>query len=149
MRSRARDIHAALYSKAGASYREVFELLPKLLGKDVVGDIPLLGGHAEDGAAKGGLEKRSPVLFDIVRGVVEQWPQPPHPIRGRSLASILETGTVQPKRPASARAPLRSPMRKVASCGPSGRVRQSAVDTQLAPLPIPTLGRRTSVMRAC
>ncbi len=148
LRSRARDIHAALYSEAGASYREVFELLPKLLGKDAIGDIPLLGGHAEDGAAKGGLEKRSPVLFDIVRSVVEQWPQPPHPIRGRSLASILETDTVQPKRPASARATLRSLMRKVASCGPSGRVRQPAVDTPLAPVPIPTLDRRTSVLRA-
>jgi hypothetical protein len=39
-------------------------------------------------------------------------------------------------------------MRKVASCGPSGRVRQPAVDTPLAPVPIPTLGRRTSVLRA-
>jgi hypothetical protein len=147
-RSRARDIHAALYSEAGASYREVFELLPRLLGKDAIGHIPLLGGHAVDGAAKGGLEKRSPVLFDIVRSVVEQWPQPPHPIRGRSLASILETDTVQPKRPASARATLRSLMRKAASCGPSGSVRRPAVDTAFAPVPIPTLGRRTSVLRA-
>ena len=91
LRSRARDIHAALYSEAGASYQEVFEILPKLLGKDAIGNIPLLGGHAEDGAAKGGLEKRSPVLFDIVRSVVEQWPQPPHPIRGPRLASSSST----------------------------------------------------------
>src|SRR5207248_11367022 len=58
-------------TRAGASYQEVFEILPTLLSEDAIGEIPLLGGHAEGGAAKGNLEQRSPVLFDIVRRVVE------------------------------------------------------------------------------
>ena len=148
LRSRARDVHAALYSEGGATYQEIFELLPKLLGDGSIDGIPLLGGHSDDGANSGGLETRSPVLFDIVRSVVEQWPQPPDPIRGRSLASVLNPETVQPRRVPSARTTLRSLIRKVASVGPSGRVRQPGIDPLTVPVPIPTLGRRTSVLRA-
>ena len=148
LRSLARDVHAALYSDTGATYQEVFKLLPKLLGNDVIGGIPLLGGHSEGGANTGELEARSPILFDIVRGVVEQWPQPPDPIRGRSLASVLNSESIQPRKLPSARATLRSLIRKVANIGPAGRVRQLSIDPLAVPVPIPTLDRRTSVLRS-
>jgi hypothetical protein len=147
LRSRAQEVHAALYSDGGATYQEVFELLPNLLAPGAVDDIPLLGGHSEGGANSGGLEKRSPILFDIVRSVVEQWPQPPDPINGRSLANILNAETVKPLKSKSARATLRSLLRKVANVGPSGGVRQLSIDPLTVPVSIPTLGRRTAVLR--
>lgn len=148
LRSLACDVHAALYSDTGATYQEVFKLLPKLLGdNNVIGGIPLLGGHSEDGANAGRLETRSPILFDIVRSVVEQWPQPPDPIRGRSLASVLDAETVQPRRRPSARAVLRSLIRRVADVGSAGRVRRLRSDPLAVPAPIPNLDRRTSVLR--
>jgi hypothetical protein len=148
LRSRAREVHTALYSDTGATYQEVFELLPTLIGNDVIGGIPLLGGHSEDGSNSGGLKTSSPILFDIVRGIVEQWPQPPDPIRGRSLASVLNTERIQPRKLPSARATLRSLIRKVANVGPSGRVRKLSLDPLAAPVPIPQLDRRTSVLRS-
>lgn len=81
-RGLVKDVNEALYSPAGATYREVFQALPSLLDEQLIGAIPLLGGHEGDGTSAGQLEHRSPVLFDIVRGIVEQWPQPPDPIRG-------------------------------------------------------------------
>ena len=79
VRARVEAIHRALYSEAGATYREVYEILPGLVATGAVEGIPLLGGHSSDGATEGELERRAPLLFDIVRGIVEQWPQPPDP----------------------------------------------------------------------
>ena len=148
LRSLASDVHAALYSATGATYQEVFDLLPKLLADDAIGEIPLLGGHTADGANSGGLETRSPILFDIVRGIVEQWPQPPDPIRGRSLASVLNSETITPRKGLTARATLRALIRKVANLGRAGRDRQRGMDSLTVPTPIPSLDRRTTVMRS-
>ena len=95
---RIRDVHAALYSEAGATYKEVFDLLPKLLPEDAIASVPLLGGHDKNGATAGALEHRSPILFDVVRSIVEEWPQPPDPIQGRSLADVLKEATIVPRR---------------------------------------------------
>ena len=89
------EVHVALYAAAGASYKEVFDALPRLLKAQAIADVTLLGGHAGDGTPDGQLEHRSPVLFDIVRGIVEQWPQPPDPIKGRSLADVLKATAVE------------------------------------------------------
>jgi hypothetical protein len=80
-----REVHEALYSWGGATYQEVFDALPKLLDAQAIAGIPLLGGHGADGVPDGELEHHSPLLFEIVRGIVAQWPQPPDPIRGQSL----------------------------------------------------------------
>jgi hypothetical protein len=141
------EVHCALYSATGATYQEVFEALPRLLAGQDFGDVPLLGGHGEEGVPDGELEHRSPVLFDIVRGIVEQWPQPPDPIRGRSLADVLSATTVQPRKPPSGRAVLRALMRKVAGRNGAGAVRRLRTDSMQAPSPIPRLGRRSMVMR--
>jgi hypothetical protein len=142
------EVHQALYSPTGASYLEVFEALPKLLEVGNISGIPLLGGHGREGFADGALEHRAPILFDIVRGLVEQWPQPPDPIRGRSLADVLKDSVVVAKPIPSNRALLRGLIRKVAGLHQYGSVRRQQMDTMDAPTPIPSLDRRSLVMRA-
>ena len=152
----ARELHESLYSSTGASYQEVFDALPKLLEGADLGAIPLMGGHQADtphasgpgNVPDGELEHRSPVLFDIVRGLVEQWPQPPEPIRGRSLADVIRPTAVQPKRQPSNRETLRRLIRKVAGFKTAGAVRRMRLDSTQAPTPIPGLQRRSMVMRA-
>src|SRR5262249_5162133 len=68
-----RDVHAALYSETGASYHEVFEILPRLLPAGAIEDVPLIGAHGQDDPVAGELEVRSPLLFDVVRSIVEHW----------------------------------------------------------------------------
>lgn len=142
------EVHQALYSAGGATYAEVFEALPKLLVKHAIAGIPLIGGHQEGGIADGQLEYQAPVLCDIVRSIVEQWPQPPDPIRGRSLADVLKQTTTQSTRGHSNRSLLRGLIRKVAGLKGSGAVRRLAMDTMDALTPIPSLGRRAMVLRA-
>jgi hypothetical protein len=143
-----RDVHAALYSETGATYQEVFEVLPRLIPEDAIKNVRLLGGHGDGSSTEGQLEKRSPVLFDVVRSIVEHWPQPPNPIQGRSLADILKESTVQATRLPSNRALLRNLIRKVAGSGDTGAVRQVRLDSVVTPTPIPTLDRRSVVMRS-
>ena len=51
--TRISEVHDALYSDAGASYKEVFDLLPALLSgqSQALDGVPLLGGHGADDAA--------------------------------------------------------------------------------------------------
>ncbi len=142
------EVHHALYSGGGASYQEVYDSLPRLLNEKAIGGVPLLGGHEGDGLPDGQIEHQSPMLFDIVRGIVEQWPQPPDPIRGRSLAEVLNETLVQANRPPSSRSALRSLIRKVAGFSGAGAVRRLHIDQMEAPTPIPGLARRTLVQRA-
>ena len=142
------EVHAALYSSGGATYQEVYDLLPKLLDESVIDGIPLLGGHDQDGAEDGQLGERSPVLFDVVRGIVEQWPQPPDPINGRSRADVLKETDVKPIRPPSARSVLRGLIRKVAGFSGAGAVRRVRMDEVAVTTPIPCLNRRSVVLRA-
>jgi hypothetical protein len=142
------EVHAALYSPAGATYQEVFDALPKLLAEQAIDGIPLLGGHDPGDAVGTLLESRTPVLFDIVRGIVEQWPQPPDPIRGRSLADVLDLSSVGERRPASSRNVLRALIRKVAGFSGAGAIRRLRTEQIEVPTPIPGLGRRSMVLRA-
>jgi hypothetical protein len=146
--AKLKEVHAALYSDAGASYKEVFEVLPKALEGTGLGDIPLLGGHRPEDCIDGGLEERSPLLFDIVRGVVESWPQPPDPIKGRSLADVLSTASIQPIRLPNKRHKLRALIKKVAGFSAHGAIRQTQ-DTQLAfTSPIPSVNRKSLVLQS-
>lgn len=147
-RSTCREVHRALYAEGGATYKEVFDMLPGLVRAVDLASVPLLGGHDADGAAAGELERRSPVLFDVVRGIVEQWPQPPDPIRGRSLADVLKTTRVKPLRRPSNRRLLRALIAKVADRGKDGPVRRAGIEAMIMQQPIPTLDRRTLVQRA-
>ena len=147
-RKLANEVHQALYSHCGATYSEVFELLPKLLTFDVVARIPLLGEHRDGSMPDGQLEHQSPILFDIVRGIVEQWPQPPNPIQGCSLADVLKQTSLQPQRSTLNRSKIRGLIRKVAGLSGSGAERRRTTDPMQAPTPMPSLDRRSMVLRA-
>jgi hypothetical protein len=147
-RVRAAAIHSALYSEAGATYREVYEILPGLVSEGLIEGITLLGEHSSGGAAEGDLEHRAPLLLDVVRGIVEQWPQPPDPIRGRSLADVLNETRVAVQRSSSNRTRLRRLIRKVAAGGSRGSVRRLTTALESTITPIPGLDRRSTVMRA-
>ena len=148
-RQRAAEVHAALYSEAGATYLEVAEVLPEVLAAcgsgETVGEVPLLGGHGENSSTMGGLEHRSPLLFDIVRGIVEQWPQPPQPIQGRSLADVIATSKVVIQWKRSNRSLLRRLIEKVANEGTDGQVLRRTADRVPAQSPLPGFDRRAVV----
>jgi hypothetical protein len=148
IQTRVREVHVALYSSCGATYKEVFDALPSLLSETAVGSVPLFGGHEEDNAPAGTLEQTSPVIFDIVRDLVEQWPQPPDPIQGRSLADLIRPSQVEVKRPPSRRAILRGLIRKVAGIRGHGTFRERRTKHLVVPSPIPALTRRSIIQRA-
>ncbi len=147
-RARVAAIYRALYSEAGATYHEVYEILPELIADGFLEGIPLLGGHGPSAATEGDLDRRAPLLFDIVRDIVEQWPQPPDPIRGRSLADVLKESRIAVKTRPSSRTLLRQLIRKVATGGRGGPVRRLTMGPEPTTTPIPQFERRSTVMRA-
>jgi hypothetical protein len=146
--ARAEALHRSLYSETGATYKEVFDMLPKLLVTNGLEGIPLLGDHDPEGATGGGLERTVPLLFDIVRGLVEDWPQPPDPIRGRSLADLVRERTTLIRRAPSKRHQLRTLIRALAAGGAPGRVREWADGAEGFWTPIPRHTRRSLVLQA-
>ena len=142
------EVYRSLYSESGITYQEVQDILPRLLDDDAVTLAPLLGGHGEDDATKGDLENRSPVLFDIVRSIVEEWPQPPDPISGRSLAEIIDHEAISTRRLPSNRAILRGLLLKFADRKGNGRISRFDDSSMVTPTPIPLLDRRSTVLRA-
>ncbi len=140
------EVHAALYSESGASYHEVYELLPTLVNEDDIEGVPLMGGHGD--GPDGELEEKSPVLFDIVRSIVEQWPQPPDPIRGRSLADVLAASAVAPQRVVSNRGMLRTLICQVAGHKAHGIVRKVRWQEAAVTTAVPQNTRRSIVLRA-
>ena len=170
--ARIHEVHCALYSAGGASYQEVFELLPRALAAALSGrggedgeesgagsqssggeaegveNVPLLGDHASAAAPGEALAASAPLVFDIVRELVEQWPQPPDPIRGRSLADVLRLRTVQPARAPSNRALLGALLRKIAGPGATGPIARRNDDALQTFTPVPSLSRRFLVLHA-
>lgn len=153
--ARVLEVHQALYSETGASYHEVYELLPQLLvvlGPQALSGVALLGGHDEQsgqaGEAEGALQSQSPLLFDIVRELVEQWPQPPDPIRGRSLAEVLTHRAVDPRPVPTNRVLLQRLIRKVACVQGPGRLNRQQAALVETMTPLPSLSRRSLVLQA-
>jgi hypothetical protein len=146
-RTACRAIHRALYADGGATYKEVFDLLPRLLLKSGVGDVPLLGGHGTNDAGTGATGQQSPVLVDIVRGIVDRWPRTPNPIQGRSLGDLLKANTVGPLRQPSTRGMLRELIGKVADWSRNGGVPRAGMDALVVQQPLPTTDRRSLVQR--
>ena len=142
------EVYRSLYSETGVTYEEIYEILPRLIVGGSVSGIPLLGGHDEDGAIHGDIEGRSPVLFDVVRSIVEEWPQPPDPISGRSLADILLEDTLSKRSVPGNRAVLRALLRKVGGRGTNGQIRRVGDLRITVPTPVPVIDRRTTVLRA-
>ena len=105
----------------------------------------MLGDHEPGGLLDGDLEARAPVLLDVVRRIVEQWPQPPEPIRGRSLADGLRTIVAPPRRVAGNRARLRSLLRWAGGLTEQGSVRTTGPTERQATTPLPSRSRRDVV----
>jgi len=146
-RCHVEDVYRGLYSDTGVSYEEVYDVLPRVLvGYDVDG-VPLLGGHDVEGTDEA--VSRSRLLVNAIRAIVEEWTQPPNPIRGRSLADMLQHLTVHSRLVPTNRAVLRHVMRRVADLSQSGRrFRMRGNRTVTAASAIPSLDRRTLVLRA-
>ena len=142
------EVYRGLYSEAGVSYEEIYKILPKLLAEGALSEVPLLGGHEKGGANGGDFENRSPVLFEVVRSIVEEWPQPPDPIRGRSFGEVLRDTEVLLHPVPGNRALLRGMLRRLGTRLTGGRVRRIGDDAVSILTPIPCLDRRSIVMRA-
>ena len=143
------EVHRALYSEKGATYHDIFEALRNSLTELMASGVLLLGDHGDGGSQFGRLDARSPLLFDMVRQIVERWPQPPDPIRGRSLAEILKREQIDVSRKPSNAEILRSVLRRVADAGQRGRGAPLAgQDTTTISTPLPTFDRRSVVLRA-
>src|SRR5205823_9888700 len=83
------DVYVSLYSPTGASYLDLYDALRRLVSEEQARAVPLLGDHSGvQGSAGGHLPARAPVLFETARQIVERWPQPRHPIAGRSLSNL-------------------------------------------------------------
>ena len=141
------EVYRGLYSVAGVTYKEIFDVLPRCLERVDIEEVPLLGDHEGDSTG-GHLESRSPVLFEVAREAVEKWPQPPDPIRGRSLADVLQENTVEVRGNPGRRSILRTLLHKVADRAGQGSVRRVREGRTMACTPVPTLDRRTGVLHS-
>ncbi len=140
------EVHRALYSPDGVTYEELRETVLRACPEvDAIG-VQLLGGHEPGDLHEGGLEERAPVLLDIVRRIVEDWPQPPNPIRGRSLSDALKQGFAPPRRVIGNRARLRSLLRWAGGNSATGTVRDVADLDRVVQTPLPSRARRDVVL---
>ena len=98
-------------------------------------------------SSAGRLETRSPQLLQEVRRIVEQWPRPNNPIKGRSLHDLLVSTTVG-LAPRSNRGALTKLLRIMSVQSGQGRVRNLHMDNVCVESPIPRLMRRSVVLNA-
>ena len=98
-------------------------------------------------SSAGRLETRSPQLLQEVRRIVEQWPRPNNPIKGRSLHDLLVSTTVG-LAPRSNRGALTKLLRTMSMQSGQGRVRNLDMDSVCVESPIPRLMRRSVVLNA-
>lgn len=137
--ARVRQVYGALYSETGAHYQELYDALRSVIAPAAEA-VPLLGSHGAD------LEPLTGTVFEVVRSVVEHWPQPPSPIAGRSWSELLDLRPVVPR--PSNRAVLRALLRKVAQPGNGARSGLPAPEPVTIASPVPARDRRAIVLRA-
>jgi hypothetical protein len=135
---RVQEVYRALYSETGASYKELYDSLRGALSR--AQGVFLIGSHGAE------LPELESVVFETVRSIVENWPQPPDPIHGRSMSELLQLRSVRPRR--GNRSILRGLIRKVA--GPESKALSRFYGSGQAPalMPIPSGDRRSIVLRA-
>lgn len=156
---RLAEVYLALYSPKGASYDDLYGAMRETVCEALAIAVALVGEHGPGRAAQregesrgiasadGQLEERSPVLFEIVRQIVERWPQPPDPIAGRSLSDLLRSESVRPWLQRSNRTVLRDLIRRVANIrGYSGSRPILEQDPGEIMTPIPRMDRRSIVL---
>src|SRR5262249_28071960 len=131
-------VYRALYSETGASYQELYNALRR--GLPTAGGVRLIGSHGAEPAELEGL------VFETVRSIVEHWPQPPNPIRGRSWDDLLRLESVRVRR--GNRSILRALIRKVAGPKGSALTRFQSAGAVAALTPIPSGDRLAVVLRS-
>ncbi|MFM7808808.1 MAG: hypothetical protein ACKPEA_12930, partial [Planctomycetota bacterium] len=144
------DLHRRLYTPQGVGYEELREALRPKVNLQQMQAITLLGDHrdeSEGASSAGQLEIRSPALLGEVRRIVERWPQPPEPIRGRSLADELRREVVQVQRPSNATR-LAELLRRVGGASEHGPLRKMRAQPHAVESPLPSIDRRSAVLRS-
>lgn len=146
------EVYRGLYSPAGVGYEELYAVLTKTIPVTALNEIQLLGDHrseTSETSSGGQLETRSPLLLGIVREVVEKWPLPPDPLRGRSWNDVLKKLSVAPRRVLTNRERFRKLILQTAGVSQTvGTVRQVAFDSLEIQTPLPTQERRAMVLAA-
>ena len=103
-----RRLHHLLYEDDTATSEEIYNAVVNALKATEDGVIHpaaiLLGSHGGDGDGDEQWGTDGPVdapFIEAIRRIVEKWPLPEVPIRGRSLAEVLSRAIVRPDRPAA------------------------------------------------
>lgn len=150
-----RKVHQLLYPREGgrcdATFKEVFDRLVALLPEKGTGQAEtpgLLGNHgdeADDEWGTGG--PLDPEVVAAVRKIVEKWPQPPDPRRGRSLEDLLKETSAPAATPgARVLAAMRSALLAASHGTSRSRFRQAGPVASLVPFPV-AQDRRANVAR--
>ncbi|MDP3735235.1 MAG: hypothetical protein Q8R39_02285 [bacterium] len=163
-----------LYSEASGTYKEVYDLFKKdtalkehlagagipldgrgqdgTLGTGGDAQCPLLGDHSPEGiVGRGESAANSPALEGAVRSIVEKWPMPPDPIRGRSSGRELREILLEKvKTPPTAQRILERLIRKMVEEGPAGGVTRYTLQDvdRTIEHPLPTLRDRRALVAA-
>ncbi len=141
-------LHKALYA-GEATAEEVFHAVVHEVGVVELSIERLLGSHGRAEADGGwGTEATDPRVVDAIRRIVEKWPPPSDPIRGRSLADVLKQMTVTPGAAVAAavRKATRDALLGAADRGRRQPRRTAGPAPALVPLPDPA-DRRARVAR--
>ena len=88
-------LHEALY-EGRATADEVFHAIVKEVQLLAIPIDKLLGSHGGADGRWGTEGPADPLVVDAIRRIVEKWPPPRDPIRGRSLADALKSMTLTP-----------------------------------------------------
>jgi hypothetical protein len=144
------SLYAQLYTPQGVGYDELRDALQRTLTPEILQGVTLLGDHRDEteGASSAGqLEIRSPALLGEVRRIVERWPQPTDPIRGRSLANELKRIVVKIMPPSNATRLARL-LQRVGAHSQHGCLQGIRSLPHPVETPLPTMDRRSTVMRS-
>ena len=170
---RLAELHRALYSPHGVTYGELRDGLAEAIPPPLVVFVVtpssadeaaacsdgmavspvengLLGDHRpedHESSSGGNLEGRSPVLFEVVREIVERWPQPPQAIHGRSLSSLLQGRRIAVPPPSNGDRLVRL-LSLLGSEDQGARTRRADFRHEQIVSPIPLPSRRGTVLRA-
>lgn len=151
-RAAARHVYEQLYSKLGASYHDLYEVLRDSISESQALEVPLLGGHEPtigDGSESLDPCTGSPLVFEAVRQVIQDWPEVPNPIRGQSLQDLARRELITPAIVPTNRQALRLLLRRVGGVeGPGASRRGWREDERQVETPIPTFHRRSVVLGA-
>ena len=145
----ARQVYQSLYSKEGASYEDIRNVLRAFLARreKLLVDVTLLGDH--DNSAHGQATASANVLAGAVEDIVRHWPSPPQPLRGISMTELLRDSRLRVMRAPSRRRQLRELIGKVAGASGKGRGARRTMPAEIQiESPVPSADRRAMVSRA-